>query len=280
MSKGKTKKTLGMWGVLRLGLFLGITIAAGIGANLWKQDLRVGTVRVEGNAIVLTEEILSRAAVSAGSRLFAIDLDAVEKRVMQNRFIKSVRINREVPDQLLITVEERTPVAAVADGALKYIDEDGVILPAVHSEHVIDLPLFTGLSLKKGLSPGTPVDDSAIKEMLEIVLTARMINDDLYRNISEIHYAADGFVLFTADCGVPVLFGEGEAARKLVTMDGFWKHIVQPVGGHMLEYIDVRFEDQVVCRWKKEVASANEGGRITGLRGSVRPGEQEHSSHS
>jgi len=116
--------------------------------------------------------------------------------------------------------------------------------------------------------------------MLEIVLTARMINDDLYRNISEIHYAADGFVLFTADCGVPVLFGEGEAARKLVTMDGFWKHIVQPVGGHMLEYIDVRFEDQVVCRWKKEVASANEGGRITGLRGSVRPGEQEHSSHS
>lgn len=276
MSESKNTRRWNNWGVLRMGLFLGITIVACFGANFWKRDLQITTVRVDGNAIVQTEEIISRAAVPAGARLFEVDLGAMEKRVRQNHFIKSVRINREVPDLLLITVEERTPVAALADGTLKYIDEDGIILPSVRSELVVDLPLLTGVSLKKGLDAGVSVKDSVMKEMLTIVLTARMINDDLYRNISEIHCSDEGFVLYTSDCGVPVLFGEGETARKLVTMDGFWKQVVQPVGGHMLEYIDIRFEDQVVCRWKKDVASAFEGGPDS----IVRPGEQRLSSHS
>jgi cell division protein FtsQ len=256
MSEPQNNTHVTRWAVVRLGLFGTIALAAAIGANIWKHDLRVGRVRIEGNAVVQADDIRTRAAVQPGVRLFDLDLAAVEKRVKGNAFIKTVRVNREVPDLVVITVEERVPLAAVADGSLKYIDDEGVVLPYVRSERMIDLPLLTGVTPAKELVPGATITDPVLDEMLTIVRTSQLVGDDLYRNISEIHNADTGFILFTSDCGTPVVFGRGDIARKLVTMDGFWKHVVQPVGARMVQSIDVRFDDQVICRWKKEAATA------------------------
>jgi cell division protein FtsQ len=258
MSQEKDNRRGRKWAILRLGLFIMVALVALIGANIWKRDLRVGMVRIEGNSIVQTDDIRTRAAVPLGVRLFDVDLAAVEKRVKQNAFIRTVRINREIPDLIMITVEERTPLAAIVSGTLKYIDQEGVVLPPVRSERMIDLPLFTGVKPKKELVPGATITDSVLDEMLTIVRTSRLVNDDLFRNISEIHSTDDGLILFTSDCGTPVVFGRGDVARKLVTMDGFWKHVVQPVGAQMVEYLDVRFDDEVICRWRKEAATAVE----------------------
>ena len=39
---------------------------------------------------------------------------------------------------------------------------------------------------------------------------------------------------------------------KLVKLDGFWKEIVYHRGPNDLDYIDLRFADQVVVRWNKD----------------------------
>ncbi len=247
-------------------LFILATVVAGIAANSWKQNLIVSEVAVHGNAIVEEDEILSRAGVKTGSPLYGVDLGTVERNVLGNRIIRSVAVNRELPDRIVITVEERCPVAALAVGTLVYLDESGCMLPPVRSPMVVDLPLLTGGIGQTDFTPGKTIEGAAAREMLAIVLMARATSEELARNISEIHRTVEGeIVLYTAEYGIPVILGSGEMPAKLVKLDGFWKSIVQPVGGQRLEYVDLRFSDQVVCRWKSD--------------GSVRGGSRGRDSH-
>jgi cell division protein FtsQ len=243
-------------------LFLLVTVVAGIAANSWKQNLVVGEVVVRGNAIVDTDDIVSRAGVKTGAPLYDVDLGTVQRNVLGNRVIRSVAVNRELPDRIVITIEERSPIAALALGTLIYLDETGYMLPPVRSATVVDLPLLTGEIGEADLTPGKSMRSTAVREMLAIVMMAHATSEDLARNISEIHRTGEGeMVVYTAEFGVPVIFGKGETAAKLVKLDGFWKSIVQPVGGQRLQYVDLRFSDQVVCRWKPD-GSVSGGGAV------------------
>jgi cell division protein FtsQ len=249
MKEVPTKK-LQPFGVLVLVIS---TIVVVISANLWKGDLKVMGVRVKGNRIVTEKEILSLAKIDTSARLFAIDLFAVQQRVLANKFIQSVTVSRDVPAGVEITVGERTPVAGVAMDRIYYLDKDGFILPPVRSENIFDLPVLTGTFIRNGMSPGKQVLDAGMREALAILATAQLIDDELYRRISEVHIDGNSdLILYTAEYGVPVLFGHGEVGSKLVKFDSFWKTFVPLHGAQELQYIDLRFEDQVVVRWNHD----------------------------
>lgn len=231
------------------GLVAAIVTAA-VWANLWKSDLRIADVRVKGNMIVTEREILTLASIDKEQRLYDVDLLVAQQRIRQNAFVKSVVVSREAPNRISITVQERIPIAAVALDNIKYLDADGVVLPPAHSENIFDLPVLTGEFQNVEFSSGKQFNRSDVKEALEILATAQQLSDELYHRISEVHLEAGrDIVLYTAESGVPVIFGRGDAAMKLVKFDGFWKEIVPHHGAGELAYVDLRFEDQVVVRW-------------------------------
>ena len=229
---------------------LGVVIAVTFGANLWKQDLRVTHVRITGNRIVSSEEIRRSAGIEENARLFDVDLSAVEERVRQNAFIKSVAVNRNAPEAIIITVVERTPAAVLPGEHLLTIDEEGMVLPYVASEYTFDLPVLTGVLSAHDRRPGRRLSSGWVREGLSVLAVAPEIGEDVYRRISELHFREDGeMILFTTENGVPVIFGSGEVVDKLIKLDGFWKEIVNRRGPQDLAYIDLRFTDQVVVRW-------------------------------
>lgn len=241
--------------VLLLGLLLVCLAGAAVWANLWKGDLRVSSIVVRGNSIVSEREILALAAIRRETKLFDVDLFAARARIEQNPFIRSVSVNRDVPYRITIDVEEREPVAAVAGEGLLYLDAAGFLLPHTLSAHIFDIPLLTGETRRGELRPGRPVGDADIRSALALLATARRFDEALYRRISEVHLDGDGeMTLYTAEAGVPVRFGSGEVTAKLAKFDAFWHTYVDHRGAAALEYIDLRFEDQVVVRWRQRVA--------------------------
>jgi cell division protein FtsQ len=236
--------------ILLIVLVLG-TVALALGANSWKRDLPLAAIRVEGNAIVPDAEILRLAAVEPHARLFAVDLAAVQKRVRQNPFIRSVSVNRQGPEGISITVTERRPIALLAADELLAVDEEGTVLPAVRSDQLFDLPVLTGVLPQGECVPGRKLTGTAVREALGALAWAQRIDEDLFCRISEITLSADGtLVMHTADAGVPVILGKGAIPAKLVTFDGFWRQIVERRGPQYLQQLDMRFEDQVIARWK------------------------------
>jgi len=225
--------------------------AAAVVANVWKRDLRVERVRTEGNQIVASAEILRLAAIGRDVRLFDLDLAAVEKRVRAHAFIKVAEVTRSVPDRVTIAVVERSPVAMVAGEKLMYLDADGVVLPALKSEELFDLPVITGTLPGSEITPGARVRAPEVLSALGVIAIAGRMGNEAYHRISEVHIRPDRqLVLTTAENGVSVVLGREDVGRRLVKFEGFWRDIVSRRGAQELESVDLRYEDLVVARWK------------------------------
>ena len=79
---------------------------------------KVQTVTVTGNQRYTTEEILDVAAIETGENMFLLNKHAVAGRITgQLPYVESVKINRGLPDTIVIQVMECEPVAAVIQGS-------------------------------------------------------------------------------------------------------------------------------------------------------------------
>lgn len=233
-------------------LLLLVILGAAIGARIWRNELPVGGVRIEGTRVVPEADIFHLAAVPMDSALFDVDLAAIRKRIRQSPYVKHVAVQRDPPDRVLIQVEERVPVALVVADGMFYCDADGVLMPAIRSENAFDLPILTGVA---GLQPcvaGKRLTHPVIREALHLVMVAERLDDALYRRISEVHITSTGdLVLYTADAGIPVTVGHGDITTKLEKFTAFWSSVVTSRGVQSLASVDLRFADQVVVRWTR-----------------------------
>jgi cell division protein FtsQ len=95
--------------------------------------LGVRAVHVRGNAIVSAEQVRAAAAVPDGAPLASLDLAAVGRRVGALVPVRQVRVARAWPSTVVITVVERTPVAALPapDKTFRLIDGSGVVFESV-----------------------------------------------------------------------------------------------------------------------------------------------------
>lgn len=224
-----------------------------VSANLWKTSLRVQRVTVEGNRIVETAEIMQLVRIQKNTQLQDIDLTAVQKDILSHHFIKDAVVERDLPATLKITITERLPLAIVNGAEILYLDEDGVVLPHSISKQLFDLPVLSGISPEIALAPGGTINNPDVHEALQILATSKLVSKELYHLISEVRLRSGGdIVLYAAEWGVPIIFGRGDIANKLVRLEAFWNDIVREKGSQRLQYVDLRFDDQVVVRWNQK----------------------------
>jgi cell division septal protein FtsQ len=127
------------------------------------------------------------------------------------------------------------------------------VLPHSISKQLFDLPVLTGVPAGIALTPGTAIKDDDVREALEILTTSKIVSKELYHLISEVRLRNGGdIVLYAAEWGVPIIFGRGEVASKLVRLEAFWDNVVRERGSENLQYVDLRFDEQVVVRWNQK----------------------------
>jgi cell division protein FtsQ len=238
------------FGFVGLGL---LALALVVAANLWKSDLKVRRVTIEGNRIVEAAELTQLIKVPKNAQLQDVDLMAVRRDIMSHHFIKDAVVERDLPATLKVTVKERVPLAIINSAEILYLDEDGVVLPHSISKQLFDLPVLTGMPEGLALTPGTTLKSADIQEALRILACTKLVNKDLYHLISEVRLRNGGdMVLYASEWGVPIIFGRGDIPNKLVRLESFWNDVVRERGSENLQYVDLRYDDQVVVRWNKK----------------------------
>lgn len=238
------------FGIALLGAVLIFAMVAAIGAHRWKSDLSVVHVRPEGNRLMTDEEVVSLAAIPNQARLFDVDLQAVRQRLLKSPFVNGVTVRRNVPDEVTLEIDERVPVAALSVDRLLFIDAEGTVLPSVRIADAGDLPLITGAVPAAECVPGKRITSPAVRDALLLLDMARSVSDECYRRISDVAVGSgELLILHTAEFGVPVILRRDDLASEIAKFDGFWRAIVYPRGAADLQYVDLRFEDNVVVRW-------------------------------
>lgn len=245
MTEGRTKSAW-LWALL--GLSVGLTAFS----NYWKSNLRVKEIIVEGTRVVEKNEIMQISQVKNGTLLYDVDLTQVQRNVLSHLYVKEASVERNIPSSIKISVVERQPLTLVNADEIRYLDEDGVVLPHSISKAVFDLPVLSGVPAAVSLKLGSRVEQVDVQEALAVLWSAKLLSKELYHLISEVQIRQGDIVLYSAEWGIPILFGRGEVANKLARLETFWNEVVKDQGSQNLQYIDVRYTDQIVVRWKPE----------------------------
>ncbi|SEO97303.1 cell division protein FtsQ/DivIB [Trujillonella endophytica] len=120
--------------VIRIGLAV-TAVAVAVWVVWGSPLLAVSTVRVDGAGSLTADQVRAAAGVAEGTPLLRVDVDAAAARVARLPQVASVQVTRGWPQTVVITVEERVPVAVVEQaGTRSLVDAGGVLFDTVTGE--------------------------------------------------------------------------------------------------------------------------------------------------
>lgn len=217
----------------------------------WQDHVMVTQVSVEGMKILSKEEIVRLMKLPPRVSMYELDLTSLQRNIQSNAFVKNVVVKRDAPSRLLVNIEERMPAALLTGSELYYIDDEGVVLPYIASSDAYDIPIISGADSNSQIKAGRKILNSDIQEALEIIRIAKAASPEIYHAISEIRLRkGHDIVCYTFESGAPVIFGKGDIAQKIVKLDAFWQKFLQNSDTGDIQYIDIRFDDQVIVSRK------------------------------
>jgi len=200
MSRKGRRRQLAAWAKMgALGTFLA---AAGWGiyevAHSWETDRASLATAVHSEPVhdivlipsggVLTRQWVAEVlALPKSASLMALDLPALRDKLLAHGQVRVAVLSRSFPDQLVVTLTERTPVARIqADdglGAPKQllVAKDGVVYDGFNydKEMLAGLPWLDGIRLMRAGSGYEPI--AGMDDVAALLSTAQLQAPHLYR---------------------------------------------------------------------------------------------------
>ena len=220
------------WGRRVVYVLLPLTVAfAGfaapvLGVKAYKYVMQTGhfyvkDVLVDGNAKLSFEDIRSLAGLQPNTHLLATNLEDIEQSLESHDWVDTARVERELPNRLIIRIQEHRPVAYLALGELWLVNRSGKPFSRVEGDADLDLPILTGLSRQRLTNEATREDSYArIRGAVSIARLYQKMGLTNRWPIGEIHIdAADHYSLVLSKDGTHIELGSAPFEQKLYKLE-------------------------------------------------------------
>ncbi|MGP1366894.1 MAG: cell division protein FtsQ/DivIB [Schwartzia sp. (in: firmicutes)] len=135
------------WRWLLQALFFLGAVAAVAAAVFYLPFFKVQSVSVVGNGYVPTADICRIAGIYRGQHLLQVETDTAARTLTKDLRIEQASVRRVFPNGIMIEVEERRPVAAIAcEYGFLDLDRQGMVLNAHKQREQGGIPLLTGVT--------------------------------------------------------------------------------------------------------------------------------------
>jgi cell division protein FtsQ len=220
------------------------------------------SIQIDGNSQLTRADLLTVFGADIGRNLFFVPLTERRKALEQVPWVAHATVMRILPNQLRVSIVERTPIAFVRiANQIKLADADGVILdmqPATLAAKHYSFPVVTGINPQDPLSVRRPRMRIYQKFMNEIDSSGEKVS----KNLSEIDLSDPEDVQGLVSSGssdILLHFGQDnfiERWREYQAHLSEWKQQYP-----RLASVDLRYDRQVVLKMDSaptEVPAAND----------------------
>jgi cell division protein FtsQ len=182
-----------------------IALAVGVAYLIRTPLFGLSAVRVDGTRTVTQEEVVEASQVRLGEPYLGLDLAAIRARVAALPRVAAVRVARDYPSSLRITVSERPPVASVSSGSVFWlVAADGTVLDAA-SRRPAGLPYVAAVPLPEGIRPGSRLPPG--NELANALTALGGMAPQLKRQVTGVNARSLDSLEFTLKDGSRVLYG-------------------------------------------------------------------------
>ncbi len=227
-------------------------VVAGAAGWLWQSVgqsrlLDVDRVVVRGNERLSDADVQTLLDGLRGEHILGVDFETYRRRLLGSPWVESVTLWRLLPSTIEVTIVERVPMAIARLGdELFLVDRTGIIIDAFGPAYRdLDLPIVDGL-LRAPASRGSFVDPERV-EAAGGFLAALAARPDLLERLSQVDVSnPHDLVVLLADDPVLLHVGDRSFAERLDRYLDWAPALGERFEG--LDYVDLRFDDQVVVR--------------------------------
>ena len=100
---------------------------------------------VRGLKELTEKDILTLAQVKPAQNLFAVNTGAIIRRISENPWVRNIYVGRELPNRLVLELQERDPLALLKKADNIYlVDTEGTVFKKLSKNDEVDLPILTG----------------------------------------------------------------------------------------------------------------------------------------
>ncbi|MBW7854993.1 MAG: hypothetical protein B6D43_09360 [Ignavibacteriales bacterium UTCHB1] len=252
--------------IIFIPLIVFLIVAAVVLANKWRTDSHYNKITIRGNFTIPEDDILKYLKLENDSviDLKKVNLELIQDRILNHPEIKKVSVVKQPPKELIIEIVEKKPIAIINFyNKLMLVDRDFEIFSFKNSGMLYDLPVISGIDLKND-----PENINSLKKSFELKTAIFLINlaytnsKTLYSYISEICMnKRDMIIIYSNYRSIPFYFprmdkGDTEKSYsdklqfKLKCFGGFLEQILPDKSEKEIEYVDLRFEKQVIAKEK------------------------------
>lgn len=161
-------------------------------------------------------ELVKLSGLAVGQNLFALDVPALEKAMLQHPWVRSVEVTRHFPATVSVEVVEHTPEALVVLGDLYVLDGEGEPFKRVTPGDGLDLPLVTGVERDAYVKEPEAVRER-MKSAIAVAHAYGALKPGRHERLSEVRVDGTSLALVTV-AGQEVLLGEGNTEAKLARL--------------------------------------------------------------
>ncbi len=249
--KSKSGANAGMNSYLRFAVWLPVFLGLGFGIYQTMgyfyetERLELRGISVSGLQQVSENEIFARIGYGPGTNVLQVDLEETRKAVEEILWVRHATIQRVWPNEIVISVVERRPIALVRiSSEIFQVDIEGVVLsPDPLTE--IHAPILDGLH--DGDLEGNKTKINIYREIVEAIGESKL---------SEVHVAESGEVSVVGT-DHPILIDLGLSSHR----DRWEKYVGLSVRIHE-DYpdafrVDLRFRNQVIVQTRENEPAGN-----------------------
>ena len=210
--------------------------------------LVVDEVLVNGRQNTTKSSLLEALNIKLGEPILSLNLNVIQSRIVALPWVKTARIQRQLPDKLLINLEERRPTGRwQRNGRLTLIDEDGVVIRKLNGALFQHLPIIIG-------------DDAPaqVKQILPILKK----EPELFGRVKALTFVGSRRWNVRVDDKIDIKLPE-------IQIDKAWSHLATIEKGHKVLNddviaVDMRIIDQFIIKLTPVKASViRKPGRTT-----------------
>lgn len=205
----------------------------------------VSSVTISGNAALDLDQLLNRIEPVHGENIFTLDSAAISRRLNEHPWIRSVSIERHLPDGIRLHIEERMPYTRIQLGEVYLMDNYGVLM-GHDSPAYRHLPLVTGVKSKDG-ELGRNVAGKDLIACLKIMYYLNRLPFFQKDPIDRLEIKTTHRVVFiTRNNGTKIIINPD---TMIESFENF-KIVLELIGRgkESFEYIDLSFKDKVVVK--------------------------------
>jgi cell division protein FtsQ len=202
-----------------LAVVIGVAVAVAYSVHryaLTTPRFALKTVDLVGAKRLTSSRIEQLGGLERGKNLFALDAEGAERKILEDPWVGSVRITRELPSTLKVEITERDAAAAAAIGDRIYlVTSEGEPFKLLESDDPTDLPVVSGIGPEE-LARDRARALERLKAALSLIKQYEKQPSSRVSPVEEVHLAPSGDVVLTVGKdGISLELGREPFARKL-----------------------------------------------------------------